>query len=62
MVEPNNIEDFAEKMIQIVEYPLTNVRTNERLKYKAAVENYKDLLQILAHKKSKFSKIFDKIK
>ena len=38
-------------MIQIVEYPLTNVRTNERLKYKAAVENYKDLLQILAHKK-----------
>ncbi|MCD8918259.1 glycosyltransferase [Staphylococcus gallinarum] len=62
LVEPNNIDDFAEKMIQIVEYPLTNVRTNERLKYKAAVENYKDLLQILAHKKSKFSKIFDKIK
>lgn len=62
LVEPNHIENFAVKMMQIVESPLTHIQTNERLKYKSAIQNYKHLLETLAHKKSKFTWIFDKIK
>ncbi|MCG7339095.1 glycosyltransferase [Staphylococcus sp. ACRSN] len=62
LVEPNDIDAFARKMAQIVEQPLTKVETNERLKYKTAVQNYKNLLKTLAHKKSKLEKFFVRMK
>src|SRR5699024_5042400 len=52
LVEPNNIEDVAKRMMEIIDTPLTNVKNNKRLKYEAAVNNYAELLKQLKKQES----------
>lgn len=48
LVEPNNISDFAEKLILIDEKPLENVKLDYRITEQAAIKNYEKLFQILS--------------
>lgn len=47
LIEPNNIDQFAQRMIEIIEHPLHNVKNQEKLTYSTAVKNYKHLLKDL---------------
>lgn len=45
LIEPNNIEQFAEAMISINENPLENVKTKEGITYQAAINNFDSLIK-----------------
>ncbi|TDM27181.1 glycosyltransferase [Macrococcoides caseolyticum] len=45
LIEPNNIEQFAEAMISISESPLENVKTKEGITYQAAINNFDSLIK-----------------
>ncbi|MEB7722352.1 glycosyltransferase [Staphylococcus equorum] len=50
LIEPNNILEFANGMMKIVDKPLNNVKNNERLKHQTAINNYAELLKQLQEK------------
>ncbi|MEJ7541562.1 glycosyltransferase [Staphylococcus intermedius] len=47
LVESQNIEDLAEKMKRITEYPVTDVKLDERFSIEQAKKNYKVLIEKL---------------
>ncbi|HEC2208030.1 TPA: glycosyltransferase [Staphylococcus delphini] len=47
LVESQNIEDLAEKMKRITEYPITNVKLDGRFSIEQAKKNYKALIEKL---------------
>lgn len=44
LIEPNNIEKFAEAMVSIKKYPLKEVQTKNSLRYECAIKNLENLL------------------
>lgn len=46
-IEENNIDSLSQHMIDIVENPIKEVKNQDKLKYSAAVNNYKQLLEEL---------------
>ncbi|MDU4021569.1 MAG: glycosyltransferase, partial [Staphylococcus epidermidis] len=47
LIEKNDIDSLSKHMINIIEHPLQKVKNKDTLKYNAAVNNYKQLMQIL---------------
>ncbi|HCT0508074.1 TPA: glycosyltransferase, partial [Staphylococcus pseudintermedius] len=45
LVEPQNIEDLADKMMKITEHPITDVKLDDRFGIQHAEEKYAALLQ-----------------
>ena len=49
LVEPNNIDAFAQRMADIVKEPLSQVQTKNQLRETQAIANYKQLFQTLTY-------------
>ena len=49
LVEPNNIDAFAQRMADIVKEPLSQVQTKNQLRETQAIANYKQLFQTLKY-------------
>ena len=47
LIEKNDIDSLSKHMINIIEHPLQEVKNKDTLKYNAAVNNYKQLMQSL---------------
>ena len=47
LIEKNDIDSLSKHMINIIEHPLQKVKNKDTLKYNAAVNNYKQLMQSL---------------